>query len=59
MQLAIAQNPYAKDPTELWNILKESETKKPKRVVEAKFDAAGFERLKAIMGQNPKFQIKS
>lgn len=59
MQLAIVQNPHSKEPKELWQILQDAEPKKPELYVEPKFDADGFERLKAVMGQNPRFEIKS
>lgn len=59
MQLAIVQNPHAKEPKQLWEILEEAEPAKKKPNVEPKFDAAGFERLKAALGENPRFEIKS
>lgn len=59
MQLAIVQNPHTKEPKELWQILEGAEPIKEKLQTEPKFDAAGFERLKAVMGENPRFEIKS
>lgn len=55
MLLAIVQNPYAKDPQKLWQILKSRE---PHKVRSEKLDVAGFEALKIRMSQNPRIIVK-
>lgn len=55
MQLAIAQNPYTKNPKQLWNILKDQNIEENKN---EEFDDVGFERLKNALSENPKFIVK-
>lgn len=53
MQLAITQNPYTKDPKNLWKALRKDLINN-----DDDFDPAGMEILKARLGKNPKFKIK-
>lgn len=59
MQLLIAQNPYSKNPKELFNAIKQMETDVEEVEEEPVFDDVGFEHLKIVMSQNPRFQIKN
>ena len=56
MQLAIVQNPHVKDPKQLWTALRKHDPQRGQEKQE--FDAAGFERLKAALSQNPRFVVK-
>ena len=55
MQMAITQNPYTKNPKELWAIISRLEEAEPRP---AEFDEAGFEQFKKVVGGNPKFIVK-
>jgi hypothetical protein len=54
MQLAIAQNPYTKNPQELWSILRSQELIEDS----ADFDPAGLDTLKQKLRANPRFVVK-
>lgn len=56
MQLAIAQNPHAKNPQELWDLLsKDTPTEKKESDT---LDIGGMELLKAKMSENPRIIVK-
>lgn len=56
MQLAIAQNPHAKNPQELWDLLNKQDTKD--NIESATLDVGGMELLKARMSENPRIIVK-
>ena len=59
MQLLIAQNPFSKNPKEIFTEIEKQEAEiEGKKQVE-EFDANGFERLKLAMRANPRIQVKS
>lgn len=55
VQLAIAQNPYTKNPKQLWTLLKQMDENESRM---QEFDSTGFELLKQQLSQNPRFIVK-
>ncbi len=55
IQLNIAQNPYTKNPRELFDSLSALEEK---RITKPEFSKVEFENLKAALDKNPRFHVK-
>lgn len=55
IRLNIAQNPYTKNPRELFDSLTNLEEKK---LTKPEFSKVEFENLKAALDKNPRFRVK-
>jgi hypothetical protein len=55
MLLAIVQSPHSKEPDLLWKALEAEDTLDDR---DEELDKSGMERLKLVMGQNPRIIVK-
>ena len=58
MQLLIAQNPFSKNPKEIFNEIDRLQAEEEGKKQLDEFDTNGFERLKLAMRSNPRIQVK-